>query len=339
MPPAATTDFGSDNTRLAPIPSTFVLLFARLAARGETHRGCQSYPSRRLVSRRFVSGVPAKPLRITPLLAAASAQHRRRTSEEMQLSSLLLLALASLTHAYNLPAFGLRGGSNDRARSAVNGRAAAPTMASDGLKVIICGAPASGKGTQCELLKEQYGLVHLSTGDMLRAAVKDGTEVGLKAKEAMESGKLVSDDIIIGIVKDRLAESDCKSNGWLLDGFPRTEAQAKELEAAGIVPDKVLYLEVPDDMLIERVVGRRLDPETGKIYHVKYFPPESDEVAARLTQRADDTEEKARVRLEQFHSNMKAVESCYAGNIVKFDGTTKKEQVFDNLKKCLDEIK
>ena len=92
-------------------------------------------------------------------------------------------------------------------------------------------------------------------------------------------------------------------------------------------------------MLIERVVGRRLDPETGKIYHVKYFPPESDEVAARLTQRADDTEEKARVRLEQFHSNMKAVESCYAGNIVKFDGTTKKEQVFDNLKKCLDEIK
>merc|ERR1719298_179498 len=121
---------------------------------------------------------------------------------------------------------------------------------------------------------------------MLRAAVKDGTEVGLKAKEAMESGKLVSDDIIIGIVKDRLAESDCKSNGWLLDGFPRTEAQAKELEAAGIVPDKVLYLEVPDDMLIERVVGRRLEP---------------------------------------FHSNMKAVESCYAGNIVKFDGTTKKE--------------
>ena len=269
----------------------------------------------------------------------AVAEHRPNLREEMQLSSLLLLALASLTHAYNLPAFGLRGGSNDRARSAVNGRAAAPTMASDGLKVIICGAPASGKGTQCELLKEQYGLVHLSTGDMLRAAVKDGTEVGLKAKEAMESGKLVSDDIIIGIVKDRLAESDCKSNGWLLDGFPRTEAQAKELEAAGIVPDKVLYLEVPDDMLIERVVGRRLDPETGKIYHVKYFPPESDEVAARLTQRADDTEEKARVRLEQFHSNMKAVESCYAGNIVKFDGTTKKEQVFDNLKKCLDEIK
>ena len=97
------------------------------------------------------------------------------------------------------------------------------------------------------------------------------------------------------------------------------ETKGKELEAAGIVPDKVLYLEVPDDMLIERVVGRRLDPETGKIYHVKYFPPESDEVAARLTQRADDTEEKARVRLEQIHSNMKAVESCYAGNLVKFD--------------------
>jgi adenylate kinase len=332
MPPAATTDFGRDNTRLAPIPSTFVLLFARLAARGETQRlSIKSISaSREWFQRRSCKSSAARP----PCWRSIG-----QTSEEMQLSSLLLLALASLTHAYNLPAFGLRGGSNDRARSAVNGRAAAPTMASDGLKVIICGAPASGKGTQCELLKEQYGLVHLSTGDMLRAAVKDGTEVGLKAKEAMESGKLVSDDIIIGIVKDRLAESDCKSNGWLLDGFPRTEAQAKELEAAGIVPDKVLYLEVPDDMLIERVVGRRLDPETGKIYHVKYFPPESDEVAARLTQRADDTEEKARVRLEQFHSNMKAVESCYAGNIVKFDGTTKKEQVFDNLKKCLDEIK
>ena len=336
MPPAATTDFGSDNTRLAPIPSTFVLLFARLAALGETHRLSIKSISASRGGRFRVAFLQNAPLR-SP--ARPSWRSIGQTSEEMQLSSLLLLALASLTHAYNLPAFGLRGGSNDRARSAVNGRAAAPTMASDGLKVIICGAPASGKGTQCELLKEQYGLVHLSTGDMLRAAVKDGTEVGLKAKEAMESGKLVSDDIIIGIVKDRLAESDCKSNGWLLDGFPRTEAQAKELEAAGIVPDKVLYLEVPDDMLIERVVGRRLDPETGKIYHVKYFPPESDEVAARLTQRADDTEEKARVRLEQFHSNMKAVESCYAGNIVKFDGTTKKEQVFDNLKKCLDEIK
>jgi len=203
-------------------------------------------------------------------------------------------------------------------------------------KIIICGAPASGKGTQCELLKEKYGVVHLSTGDMLRAAVKEGTEVGLKAKGFMESGKLVPDDVIIGIVKDRLAEEDCEKCGWLLDGFPRTEEQAKALQAAGIEPNSVLYLDVPDEMLIERVVGRRTDPETGKIYHVKFFPPENDEIAKRLTQRADDTEEKVRVRLEAFHEHMGAVEAVYKDLISKTDGTKPKEEVFESLTKALD---
>uniref|UniRef100_A0A7S4B918 Adenylate kinase active site lid domain-containing protein n=2 Tax=Chrysotila carterae TaxID=13221 RepID=A0A7S4B918_CHRCT len=152
----------------------------------------------------------------------------------------------------------------------------------------------------------------------------------------MERGELVPDEVIIGIVKDRLAESDCKENGWLLDGFPRTEEQAKALAAAGIEPTKVLYLQVPDEMLIERVVGRRLDPETGKIYHLKFAPPESDEVAARLTQRSDDTEEKARVRLQAFHKHMSAVESCYIGIISYVDGTKPKTEVFAELQKSLE---
>lgn len=208
-------------------------------------------------------------------------------------------------------------------------------MQEGGLKVIIAGAPASGKGTQCELIQEKFKLVHLSTGDMLRAAVAAETEVGLKAKEAMESGQLVADDLIIGIVKDRLAEEDCASCGWLLDGFPRTSAQADALNAAGIVPDKVVFLDVPDEALIERVVGRRSDPETGKIYHITFSPPEDPEVAARLTQRADDTVEAVKVRLEQFHKNMGAIKECYSDILVTMNGNQKKEDVWALVDACL----
>lgn len=204
-------------------------------------------------------------------------------------------------------------------------------------KIIICGAPASGKGTQCELIKETYGVVHLSTGDMLRAAVAAKTEVGLEAKGFMESGQLVPDSVMIGIILDRLAQDDCVEKGWLLDGFPRTEEQAQALEAAGIKPDKVLFLEVPDEMLIERVVGRRLDPESGKIYHLTFFPPEDEEVAARLTQRSDDTEEKVKPRLIAFHTHMSAVEACYKDLISYTDGTQKKDEVFAELQKCLND--
>ena len=135
------------------------------------------------------------------------------------------------------------------------------------VNIIIAGAPASGKGTQCEIIKEKFGVVHLSTGDMLRAAVAAGTDVGKKAKDYMDSGKLVPDEVIIGIVKDRLDEDDCKTQGWLLDGFPRTQAQAKALEEAGVTADCFLFLDVPDEVLVERVVGRRTDPGESAEYH------------------------------------------------------------------------
>mmetsp|Transcript_59309 Transcript_59309/g.171364 ORF Transcript_59309/g.171364 Transcript_59309/m.171364 type:complete len:262 (+) Transcript_59309:284-1069(+) len=186
--------------------------------------------------------------------------------------------------------------------------------------IIIAGAPASGKGTQCEVIKEKFGVVHLSTGDMLRAAVAAGTEVGKMAKDFMDSGKLVPDEVIIGVVKDRLDESDCKDNGWLLDGFPRTQAQAQALADAGVSADCFLFLDVPDEVLVERVVGRRTDPETGKIYHMKFSPPEDEEVLKRLEQRSDDTEEKVKVRLEQFHANVDAVKDSYTDIMVVIDG-------------------
>ncbi|GMH79437.1 hypothetical protein TL16_g08145 [Triparma laevis f. inornata] len=181
-------------------------------------------------------------------------------------------------------------------------------------RIIIAGAPASGKGTQCEMLVEKYDVVHLSTGDMLRTAVAAETDVGKEAKEVMESGNLVPDELITKIIVDRLAQPDCQSKGWLLDGFPRTRAQADFLAENGIVPHIFLLLNVPDEDIVARVTGRRLDPETGKIYHVTFNPPEDEEVASKLTQRADDTEEKCRVRLSTYHENVGAIVPCYNGS-------------------------
>ncbi|GMH79834.1 hypothetical protein TL16_g08291 [Triparma laevis f. inornata] len=188
---------------------------------------------------------------------------------------------------------------------------AAPLFPPSPPKIIIAGAPASGKGTQCEIIKERYNIVHLSTGDMLRAAVKAGSEVGMKAKKQLEAGELVSDEVIIGVVKERLAQEDCQERGWLLDGFPRTLAQADALSAAGISCVSFVFLKVPDEILVERVVGRRTDPETGKIYHLKFDPPPTKEIEERLTHRADDTEEKVKVRLKAFHENVNSIASCY----------------------------
>jgi len=203
------------------------------------------------------------------------------------------------------------------------------------VNIIIAGAPASGKGTQCEVIKEEFGVVHLSTGDMLRAAVKAGTDVGKKAKEYMDGGKLVPDEVIIGIVKDRLEEDDCKTKGWLLDGFPRTRVQAQALEEAGIVADCFVFLDVPDEVLVERVVGRRTDPVTGKIYHMTFAPPETEEIAGRLTQRSDDTEEKVKVRLEQFHANVAAVKGSYSDIMVSLDGNREKGVVSTEVVKMI----
>lgn len=149
--------------------------------------------------------------------------------------------------------------------------------------------------------------------------------------------------ILLDQVKDRLAESDCQTQGWLLDGFPRTAAQAKALEDAGVEADCFVFLNVPDEILIERVVGRRTDPETGKIYHMKFSPPEDDEIRARLEQRSDDTEEKVKVRLEQFHTNVDAVKDSYTDISITIDGNqapaTVSGEIFKGIKSKVSSLK
>ncbi|KAL4129090.1 hypothetical protein PRIC2_005101 [Phytophthora ramorum] len=195
-------------------------------------------------------------------------------------------------------------------------------------RLIITGAPASGKGTQCELLVRALHVVHLSTGDMLRQAIREGTSLGKQAQGFMDGGQLVPDELIVGVVLERLEQPDCKARGWLLDGFPRTEAQAHALLEARIIPDCVLALDVPDDEVVKRIAGRRLDPETGKTYHVDFNPP-PPEVAGRVVQRSDDTEETVRTRLEQFHAHSKAVGTALGGvcELVRADGTRPVDQV------------
>lgn len=199
------------------------------------------------------------------------------------------------------------------------------------LRVMISGAPASGKGTQCEFIVEKYGLLHISTGDLLRAEVAAGTENGSRAKDYMTKGQLVPDDIVIKMVKDKLEEATAQGKGWLLDGFPRSSSQGDALKALGIRPDIFVVLDVPEEVLIERVVGRRIDPVTGKIYHLKYTPPENEEIAARLTQRFDDTEAKAKVRLQSYALNVEALASMYADVMKKVDGNQAKSKVFEEI--------
>ena len=200
-------------------------------------------------------------------------------------------------------------------------------------KFIISGAPASGKGTQCEFIKEKYNVVHLSTGDMLRAAVEEKTPVGLKAKEFMDSGGLVPDDVIIGIVMARLKKPDCATRGWLLDGFPRTRAQADALSKAGGNCDVFIQLDVDDELLVERVVGRRSDPISGKIYHLKYSPPPDDdeELLDRLVHRSDDTEEKVVVRIENYKHNLDSIVDKYADKMIRIDGNRHPNDVWDSI--------
>lgn len=195
---------------------------------------------------------------------------------------------------------------------------------------MISGAPASGKGTQCELITKKYGLVHISAGDLLRAEVAAGSENGKQAKEHMERGQLVPDEIVVKMVKDRLSRPDSIENGWLLDGYPRSSSQAEAL-GFGFQPDIFIVLEVPEDILVERVVGRRLDPVTGKIYHLKYSPPETAEIAARLTQRFDDTEEKVKLRLRTHNQNVEAVLSNYEDVTIKVNGDAPKDDVFAQI--------
>lgn len=171
------------------------------------------------------------------------------------------------------------------------------------MNLMLFGAPGAGKGTQAKFLIEKYDIPQISTGDILRAAIAKGTDMGMEAKKYMDEGKLVPDSTIIGIIKDRLAEEDCKE-GFILDGFPRTIPQAEALEELmkdmGIALDKVISLDVPDSDIVERITGRRVSKTTGKIYHIKFNPP-VDEKEEDLYQRADDTEETVKKRLAAYH--------------------------------------
>ena len=183
------------------------------------------------------------------------------------------------------------------------------------MKLILLGAPGAGKGTQAKFICEKFGIPQISTGDMLRAQVKAGTPLGLEAKKHMDSGGLVPDAVIIGMVKDRLAQDDCK-NGYLFDGFPRTIPQADAMKDAGVPLDFVLEVDVPDADIIDRMAGRRVHLASGRTYHVKYNPPKvagKDDVTGEdLIQRDDDKEETVKKRLEIYHSQTKPLVDFYS---------------------------
>ncbi len=183
------------------------------------------------------------------------------------------------------------------------------------MRLILLGAPGAGKGTQAQFIRERYGIPQISTGDMLRAAVKAETPLGLAAKKVMDSGALVSDEIIIGLVADRLTQADC-ANGYLFDGFPRTVPQADAMKLAGVALDHVLEIAVPDSDIIERITGRRVHPASGRIYHVHFNPPKTpgiDDVTGEpLIQRDDDLEATVRKRLEVYHAQTEILVEYYS---------------------------
>ena len=183
------------------------------------------------------------------------------------------------------------------------------------MRLILLGAPGAGKGTQATFICRKYGIPQISTGDMLRAAVKAGTDMGLAAKKVMDAGGLVSDDIIIGLVKERIAQPDCDS-GFLFDGFPRTIPQAEALRDAGVKLDVVLEIDVPDSAIIERMGGRRVHVASGRTYHVTFNPPQvegrDDVTGDELIQREDDLEATVRKRLEVYQSQTRPLVQYYA---------------------------
>jgi len=188
------------------------------------------------------------------------------------------------------------------------------------MRIILLGAPGAGKGTQAQFLTKKYNIPQISTGDMLRAAIKAGTELGKKAKEAMDAGQLVSDDIIIGLVKERIAEDDCK-NGYLLDGFPRTLPQADAVTNAGIEIDAVIEIDVPDEEIVKRMSGRRAHLASGRTYHIIYNPPKvagkDDITGEELVQRDDDKEEVVKDRLKVYHEQTEPLIDYYKAQAEK----------------------
>ena len=216
------------------------------------------------------------------------------------------------------------------------------------MQIILLGAPGAGKGTQANFLKKKYNISQISTGDMLRSAVSDKTELGMSAKNYRDQGLLVPDDLIINLVKLRIKDDDCK-NGFLLDGFPRTIPQAQAMKSGGIIVDYVIEIKVPDDAIIERLGGRRIHPESGRIYHIKYNPPrkegKDDVTGEPLIIRDDDIKETILQRLVTYHQQTEPLVSFYSDwskeNInkkpvfVAIDGTESPDEIKNNINKQL----
>ena len=212
------------------------------------------------------------------------------------------------------------------------------------MRIILLGAPGAGKGTQATHIKEKYNIPQISTGDMLRAAVKAGTQLGLKAKKFMDAGGLVPDEVIIGLVKERIKDADCQA-GFLFDGFPRTIPQAEAMKQAGVGIDYVVEIDVPDEAIVERMSGRRSHPGSGRTYHVKFNPPKvagkDDLTGEDLVQREDDKEETVQKRLQVYHEQTKQLVGYYsdwansgiggAPKYVKVNGLGDMEKIRDNI--------
>lgn len=210
------------------------------------------------------------------------------------------------------------------------------------MRLILLGAPGAGKGTQAQFVTERLGIPQISTGDMLRAAVAAKTELGKQVEQVMASGGLVTDEIIIALVKERIAQSDCV-NGFLFDGFPRTIPQAQAMVDAGVAIDCVLEIDVADDEIVKRLSGRRVHPGSGRVYHIEYNPPAKagvdDETGEALVQREDDQEETIRKRLQVYHEQTEplvgfyseAAENGASVKVVKVDGIAKVESIRDSI--------
>lgn len=195
------------------------------------------------------------------------------------------------------------------------------------MRVILLGAPGAGKGTQAQFIMEHFGIPQVSTGDMLRAAVKEGSPLGLKVRDVMASGQLVSDELIIALVKERIARPDC-ARGFLFDGFPRTIPQAEALRNAGVPIDHVVEIDVPDSVIVERLTGRRVHPGSGRVYHVTHNPPRvpdrDDQTGEELVQREDDREETVRQRLQVYHNQTAQLVGYYGA---QKDGSTRYHRI------------